>query len=63
MVKKYKHFNIRISHELWVFVKNYCVDNDTKISQVVLRHFEKLRRKSEKNNEIVEKDVDAQTAL
>lgn len=58
MEKRYKYFNVRITHDLWVFIKNFCVENDTKMTKVIIKHFEKLRRKLENNKKIVEKGID-----
>ncbi len=44
-----KTFNVRISKDLWAFVKKSAVDNDVSMNHVVTKCLEKYRKHVEKS--------------
>jgi len=54
-LEKLKTFNVRISRELWTFLKKNSTDIDKPMNTIVQNLIEKYREKSEKK---MRKDVD-----
>lgn len=53
---KIKTFNIRLSRELWVFLKRKAIDDDISMNSLIISCVERLKKKSEKK-ELTQSDA------
>ena len=47
--KNTKIFTFRVPKELWKFMKKKAVDEDISINAMLINHFEKIKKKEEKD--------------